>query len=722
MNRPSDEQRIIIQHVKMGKNVIVDACAGSGKSTTILSCAQEMPDTTFLQITYNASLRKEVREKIRELQLKNIQVHTYHSLAVATYDKQAHTDTGIRHLLHQNTPPMSPIKPKEIVVLDECQDMTLLYFQLIIKYVKDMGTKIQVMVLGDYMQGLYEFKGADIRFLTHAQEIWQKCACLKTGEFAQCTLQMSYRITQPMADFVNHVMLGEQRLLACKPGEPVIYMRNSMHNLERQVVFQIRQLIQQGINPSEIFVLAGSIKGANSQIRKIENVLVQAEIPCHVPMFETDKIDEKVMNGKVVFSTFHCVKGRQRAYVFVVGFDQSYLEYYARTEDKTVCPNTLYVATTRATHKLYLLETDHYPEDRPLTFLKMSHHEMKQVPYIDFKGTPKTIFVEKEEKQGTEEEIKTHYVTPTDLIKFIPEHVLEEIAPILDDIFIRETTEEEERELDIPNMIKTNLGFYEEVSDLNGIAIPAMYYDFIRSYHQTDADNDADQANPANILYEIIQEAIENMKPNHHLYLRQIVANLSPVCESIEDYLYMANVYVASQEKLYFKLKQIQQDEYGWLSQQVLAKCKKRIIQVLDEECKHSCTEIEKTVLQKFDDNTHENIDACLFRYFPTDQFRFTARVDLMTDQTLWEIKCCSVISMDHLLQVVIYAWIMRTLDPGFSKKVKIFNIKTGEIRRLEAEKSLLDKIMIALLKGKYGKQKRLETETFIEDCHANLS
>jgi hypothetical protein len=77
---------------------------------------------------------------------------------------------------------------------------------------------------------------------------------------------------------------------------------------------------------------------------------------------------------------------------------------------------------------------------------------------------------------------------------------------------------------------------------------------------------------------------------------------------------------------------------------------------------------------------------------------------------------------MDHLLQVVIYAWIMRTLDPGFSKKVKIFNIKTGEIRRLEAEKSLLDKIMIALLKGKYGKQKRLETETFIEDCHANLS
>jgi hypothetical protein len=181
----------------------------------------------------------------------------------------------------------------------------------------------------------------------------------------------------------------------------------------------------------------------------------------------------------------------------------------------------------------------------------------------------------------------------------------------------------------------------------------------------------------------------------------------------------MANVYVATQEKLYFKLKQIQQDEYQWLTPSVLAKCKKRIMRVLDPECiMGECPQIEKTVLQKFDDNAHRNIDECLSKYFSTDQFRFTARIDLMTDQTLWEIKCCSVISMDHLLQVVIYAWIMRTLDAEFSQKIKIFNIKTGEILRLEADKSLLDKIMILLLKGKYGKQTQMNTETFIEDCH----
>ena len=42
MNTPSKEQQLIIDHMLQGVNTVVDACAGSGKSTTILSCAKEM--------------------------------------------------------------------------------------------------------------------------------------------------------------------------------------------------------------------------------------------------------------------------------------------------------------------------------------------------------------------------------------------------------------------------------------------------------------------------------------------------------------------------------------------------------------------------------------------------------------------------------------------------------------------------------------------------------
>lgn len=712
MNDPSEEQYRIIKAVKNGHNVVVDACAGSGKSTTILSAALQMPEKRFLQITYNSSLRKEVKEKVKELGIKNIIVHTYHSLAVAKYTPLACTDTGIRRILYEKMRPSSPILPQDIVVLDESQDMTMLYYAFIVKFIKDMNIKIQMMILGDYKQGLYEFKGADIRFLTNARDIWKDFPYLHLADFQEYTLKTSYRITRPMADFVNKVMLEEDRLLAIKEGDPVVYIRNCNHVLQNTVVFYIKNLIANGVSPNEIFVLGASVKGPNSQIRRIENALVYANIPCYVPMFETDKIDERVMEGKVVFSTFHCVKGRQRAYVFVVGFDQSYLKYFAGGLSHDECPNTLYVACTRATKKMFLLETDQYMDDRPLSFLRMSHHEMQNAPFVEFKGHPRTIFYENEERNP--QDISKHYTTPTDLLKFIPESVLEDISPLLSGLFVQENTEEDPQEIPIPILIKTKMGFYEDVSDLNGIAIPAIFYDYVKSQWNT-KETGTTQDKP--ILYEIIEHAIENVYKNTHHYLHELFQELPTECNTVSDYLYMANMFVAIQEKLYFKLRQIQPDEYTWLTPSILYPCKVRLSQVLEKECALSYPQIETTVIHKSDEEMHANIDTCLSSYFPQDRFRFTARADLITENVFWEIKCTSTISSDHQLQLIIYAWILLTIDPEYKKEFKLFNIKTGEIMVLKPDKSVLDTIMVKLLEGKYRKQEIPSTETFLEDC-----
>ena len=707
MNEASEEQAIIINHIKNGKNVVVDACAGSGKSTTILSCAKLMPNKRFLQITYNSMLRMEIKEKVQSLSLKNIVIHTYHSLAVAKYTKNAFTDTGLRQLLYQNMSPSSPIKPQDVIVLDEAQDMTFLYYQFVVKYCKDMGTPFQLLILGDFMQGLYEFKGADIRFLTMASEIWSGFEFLNTPEFIKCTLKTSYRITRPMADFVNKVMLGEDRIEACKDGRPVLYIRNSKYFLQRTIVYNILELLKEGVKPSDIFVLGASVKGVNSQIRRIENVLVEAGIPCHVPMLETDKIDEKVIHGKVVFSTFHCVKGRQRPYVFVIGFDNSYFNSYARTFSQIECPNTLYVASTRATHGLFLLERAETSTDQPLKFLKLDHNEMKKQPYIDFKGQPRTIFYEKTDEE--KEEIKTHHVTPTDLIKFIPESVLEEISPILDKIFIKESTDDEEV-LDIPIMISTKNGYHEDVSDLNGIAIPSMYYDYIESEWDQEKEYQ-------NVLYDIIKETMSNTKSNEYLFLKNIIKVLSPEFETVNDYLYLANIYVATQEKLYFKLKQIERNEYNWLKPEILSKCKLRLMNILEEECLLEKPLVEETIINVLDEESHVFIDSFLDRYFPNKKFRFTARIDLATVNTVWELKCTTAISQDHLLQVVIYCWLWRRIYPGCTREFKIFNIKSGEILRLDTDMNTLDIIMLGLLNGKYQEHIPPNNEDFLLDC-----
>ena len=164
----SEEQRKVLDFIRSGKNVIVDACAGSGKSTTILSIAKELTGKKIRQFTYNSQLRFDVKENVRKYKLKNLEVHTYHSFAVKYYSDVAHTDTGIRQILREKMSPRNPIPLVDIVVLDESQDMTMLYFELIIKMIHDMCSKenpymvddykLQVLVLGDLCKDCMNLK------------------------------------------------------------------------------------------------------------------------------------------------------------------------------------------------------------------------------------------------------------------------------------------------------------------------------------------------------------------------------------------------------------------------------------------------------------------------------------------------------------------------------------------------------------------------------------
>ncbi len=70
------------------------------------------------------------------------------------------------------------------------------------------------------------------------------------------------------------------------------------------------------------------------------------------------------LDNKVVASTFHSAKGRERSLVIVMGFDASYFQYYAVGERQDRCPNALYVALTRAKDELILVRAynkEHLP-------------------------------------------------------------------------------------------------------------------------------------------------------------------------------------------------------------------------------------------------------------------------------------------------------------------------------------------------------------------------
>jgi len=709
MDQLSDEQKHILFQIKKGYNIVVNAVAGTGKTTLILSIPLIAPRKKIFQLTYNKSLKCEVREKIENSGIKNITIHTYHSLAKKYYADDAHVDSGIKRIIENNTSPKIPLPKVDILITDENQDMTFLYFCFMIKFARDLGCKLQIICLGDNMQGLYEFKGSDVRFLTYAEDIWKNHPNLRTKKFVKCTMLTSYRITNQMCSFINDVLIGEERMRACRDGIKVQYIRNSKYNVQLIVCAEIIKLLESGVKPNEIFILGPSVKGQYSNIRRLENILVEKNIPCHVPMLENTNFDERVIDGKIVFATFHTVKGRQRPYVFVVNFDNSYFKYYAKNLSRDICPNTIYVACTRATNGLFLLESNENPDDRPLEFLNMNHVEMKQQEYIQFRGIQQSIFRDSEESNSK----LVNNLTPTEMIKFIPESILDDLTNLLDKIFIKEPLMK--YELNIPTIIETRQGFFEEVSDLNGIAIPAMYYDFLlQAWNENSVSS---------IMNDILNTNIENIKEIKNVFLKNILENLPKKIETISDYLYLSNICLAIQESLYFKLKQIEPDEYNWLSEDIVMECKNRLRNVVGKDCQNEIPKIEEYIIYSSMDEQHVLIDNLLANVFPGQKFRFSARVDIITEKTLWELKCTSETSNDHKLQLVIYAWLwnMRVNSDGFQnkneKKFKIYNIKTNELLTLNASIEELNYIIISILKGKYQKTKEKTLEEFLYDC-----
>ena len=699
----SDEQKIIVDFLIEGYNVIVDACAGSGKSTTILWAAKLMPEREFIIITYNSMLRHEMVMKIKELHIENIEVHTYNSLEKSKYLPNEYSDTGIRKILRDHIDPLSPLSKKDIIVIDEVQDMTKLYYQFVYKYACDMGSPYQLMILGDYMQGIYEFKGADSQFLTKADLIWYNHPFLKTPDFKKCVLKTSYRITNQMGDFENKIMLGNDRMITCRDGSQVYYYSLPDHSIQKTMVFQIKTLLGEGVLPGSIFILVPSLKC--DIIYYIENLLVEQGIPCYIPMYDMDNLNEKVVSGKIVFSTFHSSKGRQRQHVFILGFDNSYMNIYAKDKPLNECPNTLYVATTRATHGLYLFQSNK-PSYRPLPFLHMNQKEIAKQPYISFKGIPQITYMKNNNPQTRN---NRHNINTTDLIKFIKEDVLDDISSVIDRIFICENTDI--ADIEVPSIINTKKGLFEDVSDINGIVIPAIFSDFIQTRFLG-----IDACSVKNVLYDIIQDKIDALNPDRYSYLHRKIADLVPYCKSISDYLYMANLYKAVDEKLLYKLYQIADDEYNWIPQITIDLINQRIFKVI--EC-DSMPEIEKTIIGNYDydENKHAIINQRLAQYFETAEiFRFSARLDMITETTIWEFKFTSTLSQDNLLQVIIYAWLWNILYKEKPKQFKVFNIRTNQVMTLCGSFEDLEYIVVALLKNKYV-DKIITKEDFVEEC-----
>jgi len=193
-------------------------------------------------------------------------------------------------------------------------------------------------------------------------------------------LSTSYRVTGNMARFVNEVMLRQNNLTAFKgPGPPVHYFTGSSYSALTAIGAELITMIKKGvIQPSDVFLLNASLNSSNIRvpIRVLENMLTESGIPVYVPQGDEDALKADVIEGKVALSTFHSAKGLERKVVIIFGFSMKYFTYFAKEEDPTQCPCTLYVGTTRATDLLCVIAEEKEGEHLPFIGTLQIHYFM----------------------------------------------------------------------------------------------------------------------------------------------------------------------------------------------------------------------------------------------------------------------------------------------------------------------------------------------------------
>jgi hypothetical protein len=679
----SIEQINIINTIKENKNVICDAVAGSGKTTTILELAKALPEKLILQITYNSMLRHEVKDKARNI--KNLKIHSYHSLYVNYYNNNAHTDNILNDIIINNKIPIKELPKFDIIVIDEVQDMTILFFSAIQKFINDLQKNVQYLILGDKNQAVYDFKGADNRFLTLAKDIYPNSVVLP--------LSQSFRVTKPIANFVNFVLLGEYRIKTVKKGSNVNYLICNTFKIYKYLIIKIKEFFNAGYKPEDIFVLCPSFKSKKlNPVKLLENELTKSNIPCYISL--DTKLDDNYIKNKVVFTTFHQSKGRERKIVIIYNFDSSYFDFYNKTAPKYKCPASFYVAITRASEHLILLEDINY---HPLQFLKYNYLEMSDTGLIDIQLIKHNL--------NNKKETNIPEIWINDLVKYIDDNKLNDINKYIDLTFNTPTNK-------FNNInIKTN----NNINEINSLVISSIreykYYNDMTIFNKTIDYIEQYLTNYITIFEKIVTKIETNMnicnlseikknclklKYSYLFWFDKFIQKINFPSDNINDNLYLANFYLSLVENVFFKLVDIK--NYDWINKNQINTCIENMDNKIIKEL-----EYEKIISFNYQSNKYGDLNII-------------GRINAYNHNNIYQIVSVDNINIEHLLDLICKAWLHLNINNNNKCNFYIYNIVTNELRQI-INFDYINVIVELLLDNKLEKKYKNSDYEFINDC-----
>ncbi|CAZ81672.1 unnamed protein product [Tuber melanosporum] len=679
---PSKEQIQAIKIIQTSRsNILINACAGSGKTTTILQLAAASPDQNFLILVYNTRLMMETNQRIASLGLENAVVYNYHTLGHRFYSPNCDTDQGLKRIIRDKLPVMDGKRLPlcDVLVLDEQQDMTPVLKTFIDTVVRDIEgssgagkriSRVRHVLLGDIRQELYGFNDADSRFLTlaHLKELFGN-----EEKWETITQNISYRLTEPNAKFINNQILkpisgGE--IVSIKDKAPdgsafprpryVFYEPLGDDPIVDYKPFQEILRLLNKMDHSDILVLAPSLK--NPHFIDLANCLALKGYPVLAPVFEDSQgVSPSQSKKKIVLCTYHQSKGIEREAAVLYGFDKSYDCYRNKSSEiPPVAENPQYVAATRAKTDLVLLNNSKYGHPS----------------FIDLKTLDDTCEIVNREihspnREGTSG-VQRFGVTA--LTRNIHGLVM---SKCIQELELEQKSPPAYGGSSPPSEIDIGGGLVEGVADITGAAVPAIYEYFMKGRRATSSywyltsfyalfryfkayNNGSWQAQAQ--LFKRIQDD----RPEINDHLRSVLSKVAAGELNHSDFLFLANFTLAIENGLLVKLLSIPLDRYLWIKPEHT----KNIIRILFPQIPLRC-QFEQHISHTFSRSQFANgVKA-----------RIIGRLDIsdLDNKCLWEVKYTRELRAEHILQAALYAGLLEAkYGKGFTPR--LINAMSGEI------------------------------------------
>ena len=731
-----------------GKDDLCRANPGTGKTTTILNLVQHTQESTLV-FTFNRKLADDNTRYAEFLQFSDwVDINTFHGFCGHYLtdreipDDFAMLEVLLEHQLMVDGLPAEdiPLIPEDIelptiniFVIDEAQDMTVMYYTFLFWVMQSMKARnptMRVIVLGDERQGENTYRGADARFLTEAALLFQL-------DVEQLTITRSHRLTGNMARFLEEGLRLSPGIpiVSASPvgdGPPVSIFMDAQKQSDQHIFDTLfRWYEEHGKCWSRIAIIAPSLRDGRLK-RRVQMLLLKG-----IPIWCAASVNDPVPANHVVFFTCWSIKGCTMKNVIVLGLDCSSISKYSLAS-QLLCPAPHFVAFTRACLEMVIVynigaaKQDDYQdclppyfrieeyyqalaEDRTPAFSLLTTNANLALQYLErsaeFAQSVRQRIANGERYLPTKRTSTCRYSVSALCAYVDSDFVCQYLYDVKKRVF-RQVASVSETAPDWTIITQTDKGDECDVSDLIGQAIPMYLIQRIRA--RVSARTDAISAaadRPDEAVEMVVDEEEEWLRKTNGwrmlvLERGDILNRLAllqaptgqPVLrkrleearkrsfQSVRDFLLAVSLLAALEQHLYSKCLAF--SHFDWVSYDM----QRQAEQVIDGCTKHVTTLRTERLLQR----TATLEDGRSFLVY--------GMIDVQTNAEVFEWKCTQSLRLEHFLQTLMYYWLSEVYEDLQSLPVTLLNIATGEcwtIDRTPAIQAHVNMLVLELLRCK---------------------